>query len=520
MRTLLFSLLLASVPAQATVNAYLDRYTITEGNSIRLTLESDQAGGLSPDLSPLHKEFQILGSKKLSITSKTSDSRQSSARWQVLLRPKRPGSLKLPPIQVGAESSSEMEVLVERADRSRTFATTSLTTLELMADSTSVYKDSQLIVTLRLTDNMALPPESVLKVPQIPNATVLPFGAAAQRQAVRRGQIFNLLERRFLVFPQESGMLTIPPQTLILPDQASEMRQVISEPLTIEVRPAVRQKSRGFWLPASNVTLTDEMELPANLTVGETVERTLTMTAQGIRADELPALTPLKNELATIDVIDIQRNERFDSSGIISTRMETVRITPLERGEITLPAIEIPWWNTTDDRSHAVALASRQFSASPAPAPVAAAQSDVAAETASDTSTDATGNTGLYGLIAGGIALLGGLLVMARRRKGGTEATAENSLSAEEVNAYETLTMACQQTDPFLAQQALLLWAQEFWHELPIRTIADVAQAAGSETFDLLIEDLQQHVDAASDDWQGDLMLQAVTMLRNIDQPA
>lgn len=519
MRTLLLSFLLASIPAQATVNAYLDRYTVTEGNSIRLTLESDQARGLSPDLSPLHKEFQILGSKKMSITSNANNTRQTSARWQVLLRPKRPGSIKFPAIQVGAESSSEMEVMVERADRSHNYVANAQATLEVMASSNTLYQNSQMVLTLRLTDNLALPSASEFKPPALTNASVLPFGNASQRQSVRRGQVFNLMERKYLVFPETAGPLVIPAQTLTLTGQANNPRQVTSEPLTVEVRPAAAQQSRGFWLPASQLSLTDSLQGTTTLTVGESVERTLTLTAHGIRADALPALMPLKNELATIDIIDIQRSEHLSNQGLVSTRAETVRITPHERGEITLPAIALPWWDTRQDRSQTITLASQQITALPAPVQ----QSDNGSATG-DGSTNAeqpdssAGQSWLY--------LLGGLLVAAaaavfwlirkRRQQGQDNEHPMDNHAEQEANAFETLTMACQQPDPFLGQQALVLWAQEFWSGLPVNNSADVAQLAGSEAFELLVADLEQHMAEGSEEWQGDLLLQAVSALRGV----
>lgn len=516
MRTLLLSLLLASIPAQATVNAYLDRYTVTEGNSIRLTLESDQAGGLSPDLSPLHKEFQILGSKKMSITSNANDTRQTSARWQVLLRPKRPGSVKLPAIQVGAESSSEMEVMVERADRSRNYAANAQATLELMASSSVLYQNSQMVLTLRLTDNLALPAANVLKPPVLANATVLPFGNASQRQSVRRGQVFNLMEQKYLVFPEAAGPLKVPAYTLTLAGQTNTPRQVSSEPLAVEVRPAAAQQSRGFWLPASQLSLTDSLQGTTTLTVGESVERTLTLTAHGIRADALPALMPLKNELATIDIIDIQRSERQDNQGLISTRAETVRITPHERGEITLPEITLPWWDTRQDRSQTITLASQQITALPAPTQQASDNSAAGNEGTAAEQASSTGQSWLYlfGALLAAAAAAAFWLIRKRRQQSQDDGLPIDHHAEQEANAFDTLAMACQQPDPFLGQQALVLWAQEFWSGLPVNNSADVAQLAGSEAFELLVEDLEQHMAGGSEEWQGDLLLQAVSALR------
>ncbi|MCV6589405.1 MAG: BatD family protein [Marinobacterium sp.] len=526
MRTLLLPLLLATVPAQATVNAYLDRYTTTAGNNIRLTLESDQAGGLSPDLSPLHKEFQILGSKKMSITSKTSDNgRQTTARWQVLLRPKRAGTLTLPPIQLGSESTSEMEVIVTRPERNRGYAGNAQAMLELSTDRTEVYQKSQLVLTLRLSDSLALPGTETLKAPELKGVTLLPAGPVSQRQSVQRGQIVNLMERRFLLFPHNSGPLTIPAQVLTLPGQDGGLRDIRSDALNINVLPPAAQQSRGFWLPASKVTLNESWDGNTTLTVGESIERTLTLTATGIRADDLPALMPLTNELASIDVIDIQRNEQMSGQGLLSTRTETVRITPLERGEITLPAISLPWWNTVTDRSATASLAGVQLTAQPATTTSTSAAASASganstdnttAENNADNNNAESSNGWLYMAFAGVVVLAGAAFggLQLRRRKSAQEAAEREAAAAPEISAFETLAMACHQTDPYLARQALLLWAQEFWRDQPPYSLEDMLYLADEEALTLLVEDLEQHAEEGSDNWQGDMLLQTVSTIR------
>ena len=520
MRKLLLSLLITAVPAQATVNANLDRYSVIEGNTIRLTLESDQAGALSPDLSPLHKEFQILGSKKMSISSKSSGTRQFSARWQVLLRPKLAGNLKIPPLHIGNEQSTEMEVIVERAGRptNKRFAEFAQATLELTSDSTALYQESQMTVTMRLTDHLALPPEHMLKAPLVENASVLPFGEATKRQSVRKGQVYNLMERRFLIFPHSSGQMTLPSQSLVLVGQDSSLRQIESAPLTIDVRPAAHQQNRGYWLPASRVTLESDLSTQYTMELGQSLEHTLTLTAEGIRASSLPALMPLKNELAQIEIVDVQLNEQLNSTGLISTRTETVRITPHERGEVTLPAISIPWWDTVQDRSQTVELPLTQITVNASSLPETASMTDTGEQEKVDQSEQGLSGTviGLLAALFTAVAAFAGW-IYSKRRKGAAEAAKAEALSADqEADAFETLTLACHQTDPFLAQQALVYWAQHFWADFPIQNCADISQMAGSETFDMLIADLEQHIYDDAEDWHGDLLLQAVSTLRSL----
>ncbi|MBY4677994.1 BatD family protein [Marinobacterium arenosum] len=551
MRTLLLTILFCALPAEAAVNAYLDRYTVAEGSSLRLTLESDQQFAPQPDLSPLHADFQVLGTKKMTISSHSRDGKQASTRWRVLLRPRRSGPLSIPALLIGNEQTAPLQLTVEGDQAGPDTPVEIPAILEALPDTSELYVDSQLLLTLRLWHRKPLPDDATLSSPQLPNATVKPFGNPIKRQMVRRGQAFHVLEKRYLIFPHKAGVMQIPAQIYSAGSPTGVLQEVKSAPLTIDVLPAALQQQRGYWLPSSEVTLEDSLQQNSQLQMGESLERSLTIRARGVTAKTLPALSPLTNELARIELLQVELDEEMTSNGLISSRIERLRITPTERGEVTLKPIRIPWWHTRLDRSRQVEIGPRLLnvtSASTAPSGDGETAEPMATvtEKSQPMSTDATpapediksdepsdsGNLLVWLLTAISIiSALGWLYTFhalrTLKRAGGAErrmmagdydsVPVEGALDQD--TAFQALTLACQQGDALLAREALLAWAQRFWPELPIENCADISQLAGSETLNLLILDLEQHIyDDGDGYWQGDLLLQAVDTLRSLNQ--
>lgn len=538
---LLFAALCFSIPASAQVSATIDRFIIQANGTVKLTLESDQKSVISPDLSPLYEDFQILGSKKMTISSNTGDGRQFSARWQVIMRPKRGGSLTIPALQIGSEKSPELIITVasrnnrnqrdEFGDENIPGSNADQSTLELLADSTELYVGSQLTLTLRLLFRDKLAQDIELPAPQIAGAVVKKFGDQIRRQSVRRGQAFNVVEQGYLVFPTQSGRLQIPEQVFSTIHNGVNL-QVISQPLIIDVLPEAFQKNRGYWLPSAQVTVEDNLTNPFLMEVGQAVDRTITLTAVGVTAESLPALSSLRNELANLEVIDVSLFEEFTDQGIQSTRQETIRVTPYERGEVTLRPITIPWWNTSLDRSEEALLDARIIQVIPATVveqpesnPITEEQEPLDNEDQpqlgqiSDTSSSDQSIWG-YVLLAVGavIAIVIAIFGLIKFKEWKSMNASEEDFESDEEIAFQALSMACVQNNAELAQQALLLWAQHYWQGYSISSNSDISELAGSETFDILISDLEEHVEENSAYWRGDLLLDACTMLRGLQE--
>ncbi|MCZ6800069.1 MAG: BatD family protein, partial [Nitrospirae bacterium] len=117
MGILLWVVALCASPAWGgSVTAFVDRNSIQEGESFRLTVkESGMSLGTSPDLSPLEKYFEVLGTSQSTRTSMINGQTNSATEWITMLIPKRVGRITIPAIQVGDEQSAPLTITVRPA---------------------------------------------------------------------------------------------------------------------------------------------------------------------------------------------------------------------------------------------------------------------------------------------------------------------------------------------------------------------------------------------------------------------
>ena len=118
-------------------------------------------------------------------------------------------------------------------------------------------------------------------------AIVEKLGEDSQYQTTRGGRDFVVRERRYAVFPQQAGTLTIGPVTfeaMVIPDRGfSRVQRFRSDVLELAVQPAVAPPAAlagAAWLPAQRVTLTEQWSEPGDeLAVG--IPRTRTIVVEG-----------------------------------------------------------------------------------------------------------------------------------------------------------------------------------------------------------------------------------------------
>ncbi|WP_293267013.1 BatD family protein [Neptunomonas sp.] len=552
MRTFLLFIFALASSAHADVNTYLNKYSISINETVRLTIESTQQGQPQrPDLSVLNQDFTLLGSKKITISSFQGNTRQATTRWQVLLRPKHSGELKIPILSVNGKQSSPILLLVAgnvntpsssttlypQAIQAPVFITTSI-------DHTEAYKNSQLIYTVKLFHKETLSKNAALSEPFLNQALVIPDEDVKRSETLVKGQPYFLEERRYFIFPDEPGTHSIEPPLFSGASQTGQYYETQGSEIEIAIIPQANTNAKGYWLPLSYLQLEESIDKNALLEPGTSLTRTLTLTAHGLPAARLPSLSVLSNELADIELLSTELIESFDEQGLVSKRTETIKITMKERGEITLPPIDIHWWDTYEDRSKIASLPpvilyveASQIKAQsttseeledPASTPAKAAQEFNNLKP--QASTAQTQNIPLLVFLTSIsiISSLGWLYSYNRLRKmkkhtqkkrnAVTERQKEKKKlthSLAEKNTFQALAMACQQNNVDISKIRLVEWAQHFWPETFIETPEDICRLAKNQTLDFLIIDLEQYLHSSEKSlWQGDLLLQAIETLR------
>ncbi|HEY8514036.1 MAG TPA: BatD family protein [Candidatus Binatia bacterium] len=228
--------------ASAAVHASLDRDVVHEDDTLRLTLSGDAQG--EPDLTPLARDFEILGTQQSHSVSIVNGRVDAKRELEVLLRPKRSGELEIPALRVGDESTTPLTVSVldaaaaPGASRGTTGAGRGATSagrgaagtasnaasvtdrhdapdlfVEATVDRDDPFVQGEVRYTVRVFDGVGIR-EGALTEPAADGVRVEPRGDTRTYEEIVDGRRYVVHEREYALYPQESGTVTIPPVVL------------------------------------------------------------------------------------------------------------------------------------------------------------------------------------------------------------------------------------------------------------------------------------------------------------------
>src|SRR5690606_14391169 len=171
--------------------------------------------------------------------------------------------------------------------------------LEAEAAPATAYVQSQVVYTLRLFVGISTG-RATITPPEVSGgeAIVERLGEDRQYQTTLGDRDFLVRERRYAIFPQQAGALTIGPATfeaMVIPSRGfSRVQRFRSEPVELTVQPPVpppAEHAGAEWLPAAELTLSERWsDDPEELAVGVPTTRAVTIEAHGLLETQLPKL--------------------------------------------------------------------------------------------------------------------------------------------------------------------------------------------------------------------------------------
>ena len=370
-------LLVSSISIAATIKVTADRNPVGLNESFTMTFESDSSVDSEPDFSPLNKDFQILSRNSNSSMSIVNGKISSSKKWKLTALARRAGKLIIPSIRFGKDASEASFINVSNSRRPTSKSSgVQDVFIEVEAEPKNAYVQSEIIYTVRLFLSVATTNAS-LSEPGISgaNAVIERLGEDSNFQTSRRGRRFNVVERRYVIYPQVSGSITIEPvmfqgQTgrnafsLFNDPFGSQPKTIIerSIPITLEVKAVPDSFPGGHWIPAKKLSLNESWSQdPPEFQVGEPLTRTLTLVATGQTASQLEDFPEWVPEAFKQYPDQPLLSDEKNDSGITATRVEKVAIIPNSAGEYVLPEITVPWWNTLTNKLEYARIAERKI---------------------------------------------------------------------------------------------------------------------------------------------------------------
>ena len=423
------------------------------------------------------------------------------------LRPKRTGQLLVPPLQVGAYQTQSIPLRVAQPSGGAQQPPNPFVFFETSVDTEETYVQGQVIYAVKLFYTEGTGGEFP-REPKGLAAVIETLERESRYEAEVQGRRYFVLEKRYALFPQASGELFIPPETFVgIRGQGGPFgqRQQVHASSTghrVRVKPIPASFSGDAWLPAKSLALSEGWSLePPVFRVGEPVNRQLAIVATGISESLLPSLGSLDAANAKVYADPPSLSKQLGQAGVTATQTTSVGIVPTREGELRLPEIRIPWWNTVADREEVAVIPARAYqvlagrgvvTAPPVPLPVAAGgEAGAAAGGAASALWQLA--AALLGLLwlASSWQWLAARRQLAQLRELGQEAPGPQDPDASRL--HRELLAACKGSKAAEAHRLLLAWARA--RDPALGSLADLApgQAALAEEIRALEASLYQN---------------------------
>lgn len=558
MTTLLFITLSSSLHA-ASVTASLNKNVATENEVVQLTLRADFSDtGNGPDLSPLERDFDILGKSQNSQFSFNLGTSTALNFWVVTLMPKSVGTVEIPPIKIGDHESQPIRLTIKSSPQLLDSNGNPPVMLKTEVSEIEPYLQQEVILSVKLYTSVALQ-NANRSVPSHPDLVIERLIDDQMNYQTVNGTQYQVITREYLAFPQRSGQLTIPPQTIQAMINTSTGRRMIkvqSEPLNLQVTPIPASYTGDAWLPSKKVTVSTTLSQTNDAPrVGDTLIWTIDIKAEGALPEQIPTL----DFNSTRDYKLYPKPPKFDNqktaNGVIGSQSISVEVVPTEQGTLTLPDITITYWDTENRTISTASASTKSIEIAPLPntsgktnasankptisdplpaqtrsvAPISLAKKP--AEKATPPTQTGSQENGVnlevqqtesgfslrHYLIAGLLLLAVAMLsiwtvIWFKRRKAQPDSSYQVPTlqefaplsTSDEQSAFKALIECCQQNDLQSLRPNLLEWARHRWGDNEIRSVDDIKRLTSVQVTQLLMEaEIMLYSNNPAHEWQG-----------------
>jgi hypothetical protein len=206
---------------------------------------------------------------------------------------------------------------------------------------------------------------------EIENAIVVlpqdrPTNSNTQISGVRYAGIIET----YVIYPQQAGDFHLPREQVTVPyalaPPKSTTAHVSLPPLEFHADVPTAAKDLDYFLPTTSLIIQQKWSSPTkNLHVGDSIERTVTVTATKMQAMLIPPLPLAAPDGIRVypeePVVHDQKTDRGDF--VYGRRIQTAKYFIQKEGDYTLPPIELKWWNLSTHRLATATLPAVPFAA-------------------------------------------------------------------------------------------------------------------------------------------------------------
>lgn len=529
---LLCQALTMDIACAANIQVSIDRNPVNLNDSFQIIFSADATPDGEPDFSPLDEDFEVLSQSSSNSVSLINGKMTRSIRWTLIVMAKHAGNLEVPPISFGKDSSEPAPLRVSEHAANDDLNNEEDIFIEVEAAPEKPYIQAQILYTVRIYTRVEIA-RATIDEPEQADAIIEKLGDDKNFQTQVKNVDYMVTERRYAIFPQKSGMITIGPLVLtaeviansrssfngFFSSNVTRTKRVSSKAISLMVKPAPASFTGKQWLAAEQLELKEEWSGDLqNIKVGEPVTRTLTVQAIGSTVGQLPELHNVSSEESVKFYPDQPvLQEQKNADGLVANRQEKIAMIPSKANSFKLPAIEIPWFNTRTQQMEVARIPEKTIAVAssgsakttensrPLPVNPEVKQPSLVIE------NPATAQRNIWIWISAGLATgwLATLVFFLTRRRPLRESEQEEQHAAQGSSDYRrNLKKACVDNDFLMAKNALLEWGRQKFN---VNSLSGVAAFSDARLRDEILALNKALYSNKAEHWQGKKLYQAFT---------
>ncbi|MCG6315656.1 BatD family protein [Vibrio vulnificus] len=374
--TLLFTPFLAAKSLVASVN----KTKVSKNEVIQLTVRADYSLDANDiDFSSLSQDFFTSSPRFVNSSNYINGQSSKLSEWTLSIAPNRAGIVTIPAFSVDGESTAPipLEVSVDQHEPN----VSDIIQYSMQLDTSTLYpqQSTPLKVEIRILADPRRLENPRITPPSIQGVEIEPKGQTRQFQRVEQGLQITVIEQNYQLTANQPGLFELKGPLLrgsyIYGDSLTGSTKILTldgkpQSQSIKVK-AIPNNAAQPWLPAQQLSLVQQWHQDGgeNNTVeqGSSITREITLTAKGLNENQLPTLK--FDYPASVRVYDEKPAFKTLDNGTTQMTLKQVLILT-ETGDLTLPSLQLAWWNTVSDQQETAALEGRQLKVKPGSAQV------------------------------------------------------------------------------------------------------------------------------------------------------
>jgi hypothetical protein len=448
---------------------------------------------------------------------------------------RREGNLVIPPVRIASEQSEPVPIAVTPPSTNVPGEADIFVTTEV--DHTESFVQAQVLYRVKVYRAVATR-QPRLSEPTMDGVEVLIESAGEERsyESILNGKAYNVVERVYALFPQESGTISIAParfEARVLRNGRITGRKIFeSDAIDVAVNPIPPPPAAypdAVWFPAKSVELSEDWSRePGSLPAGEPITRHISVTAVGQLSTQIPIIDPAVSDNVKIYPDKPEFRDVAEPTGIRAVRRDQYAMIGVAAGEVDLPDVTLPWWNIDAAEWQVASLAGTSLSILPSanavlPPPAPVEQPADESGPAIETQIVYVDFWAMVSAGLGGVWLITLIAWWWSRRPAANSASKEPApppIHKQQAKHLKAARKAAQAGDVAGIKEGLLEWGRLEWPENPPRSIGEFSNRVAIPLSTQLQAMCSASYGPGERDWQAEELarsLRSISVLREAE---